>query len=131
MNSRNFITDNEEDFANRKRASTNFPNAKQSNALYNDNDNDLSEMNNEEDINYLRFKNEELHKELIDKLNKINALNDQIKNKEILIKTLKKTVSSLQEKLASAEKMKQHLNLQNRQIFETESEVTLLKTEYL
>ena len=98
--------------------------------LYNDND-DLSEMNNEEDVNYLRYKNEELNKELIEKLNKINTLNEQNKNKEILIQTLKKSVSSLQEKLGSTDKMKQHLNLQNRQIFETESEANLLKAEYL
>lgn len=88
-------------------------------------------MQNEEDVNYLRFKNEELQKELIHKINKINSLNAQNNNKEVLIQTLQKSVASFQEKLTSADKMKQHLNLQNRQIFETESEANLLKAEYL
>lgn len=101
-----------------------------SNNLYNHND-DLSDMNHEEDVNYLRYKNEELNKELIDKLNKINSLNEQNKNKDVLIQTLKKSNSSLQEKLASADKMKQHLNMQNRHIFETESEANIIKAEYL
>ena len=30
---------------------------------------------NEDDINYLKYRTEEMNKELIDKLNKINALN--------------------------------------------------------
>ncbi len=121
--------------SNRKKPSSNyasnFPKPSSASNLYNDNNNDLSEMQNEEDVNYLRFKNEELQKELINKINKINSLNAQNNNKEVLIQTLQKSVASLQEKLGSADKMKQHLNLQNRQIFETESEANLLKGEYL
>lgn len=88
-------------------------------------------MNNEEEINFLKYKIEELNKEYIDKLDKINGLNEQIKNKDVLIQTLKKTISSLQEKLSTNEKVKLQMNMQTKQFIETESEVNFLRTEYM
>lgn len=87
--------------------------------------------NNEEDLNYLKYKTEELNRELIDKLNKINSLNDQNKNKEILIQTLKKTINSQNEKLALTEKIRNQMSLQNKQIEENEVENNLIKSEYM
>jgi len=70
-----------------------------------------------------------LNKELIVNLNKINALNDQIKNKDVFINTLKKNINNLKEKLSSTEKFKHDFNAQARQIIQTESETNMLKTE--
>jgi DNA polymerase III alpha subunit len=88
-------------------------------------------MENEEDLNYLKYKTEELNRELIEKLNKINALNEQNKNKELLIQTLKKTINSQNEKLALTEKIRAQMSFQNKQIEENEMENNLIKTEYM
>lgn len=123
--------DNQENFIPKKRISNNFTKtiSKSNNNLYDENDH--SDLKNEEDLNYLNDKVEEQNKELIEKLNKINALNEQNKNKDIFIQTLKKTIENLQEKLASTEKVKQHINNQNKQILETETESNIIKAEYM
>jgi len=88
-------------------------------------------LDNEDDLNYLKYKTEELNRELIDKLNKINSLNEQNKNKELLIQTLKKTINSQNEKLALTEKVRAQMSLQNKQIEENELENNMIKTEYM
>jgi hypothetical protein len=88
-------------------------------------------MENEEDLNYLKYKTEELNRELIEKLNKINSLNEQNKNKELLIQTLKKTINSQNEKLALTEKIRTQMSVQNKQIEENEMENNLIKAEYM
>ena len=62
---------------------------------------------------------------------KYYQLNEQNKNKELLIRTLKKTINSQNEKLSLTEKIRAQMSLQNQQIEENEYENNMMKTEYM
>lgn len=91
-------------------------------------------INIENDYNYDDTYSEEqkeidLHKEYINKLDKINVLNSQIQNKDVLIKTLKQTISRLQEKLSANEKIKSQIDLHTKEFKESKNQVYILRAE--
>jgi deoxyhypusine synthase len=82
-----------------------------------------------QDRNYLKFRNEELNKELLSRIGEIQQSQEKIKSLENIVATLQKTIQGYHEKLASSEKLKVDINLRCRRINELEEEINLQKAE--
>ena len=82
-----------------------------------------------QDRNYLKFRNEELNKELLNKIGENQILQDKIKSLENIVLNLQKTIQGYHEKLAFNEKLKIDINLRTRKINELEEEINIQKAE--
>jgi hypothetical protein len=82
-----------------------------------------------QDRNYLKFRNEELNKDLLNKIGENQQLQEKIRSLENIVINLQKTIQGYHEKLASSEKLKVDINLRSRRINELEEEINLQKAE--
>ena len=85
--------------------------------------------NNEEIIN-MKYYIEELSKKLMEKEDKVQNQSFQMQTLNLLVENLKKNTKSLHEKLAEYEKLKIHINAQNKKTVDLENEISVLKQEY-
>jgi len=85
--------------------------------------------NNEEIMN-MKYYIEELSKKLLEKEDKVQNQTFQMQTLNLLIENLKKNTKSLHEKLAEYEKLKIHINAQNKKTNDLENEISILKQEY-
>ncbi len=85
--------------------------------------------NNDEIIN-MKYYIEELSKKLMEKEDKVQNQSFQMQTLNLLVENLKKNTKSLHEKLAEYEKLKIHINAQNKKTVDLENEISVLKQEY-
>ena len=85
--------------------------------------------NNEEIMN-MKYYIEELSKKLMEKEDKVQNQSFQMQTLNLLVDNLKKNTKSLHEKLAEYEKLKIHINAQNKKTVDLENEISVLKQEY-
>lgn len=84
-----------------------------------------------QDRNYLKFRNEELNKELLDKISHMKQQNDKVKSLENIVVNLQKTIQNYNEKLTYNEKQKVEINLRSRKINDLEEKNNQLKSEIM
>lgn len=91
----------------------------------------MPNFSGQEDINYYKYRIEEMNKDLIDKMNLIQTQGDQMKEMELLIDNLKKNTKTLYEKLSQNEKVKIQMNIKDKELQENENETNMIKIEYM
>jgi chromosome segregation ATPase len=74
---------------------------------------------------------EELNKKLIDKDDIIQNQSFQLQTLNQMVDNLKKNTKNLNEKLADYEKLKIHINAQNKKMADMEKETEVIKQEYM
>lgn len=96
----------------------------------NSNNKDLNRQININDIrNYLQYRNDELNKELLEKMNKIYQQNEEIKHLEMTIDNYKKNFQILNEKISKQDNLQVEINHLNKIITDIESQQNLVKME--
>ena len=88
-----------------------------------------SEFITAQDRNYLKFRNEELNKDLLEKINHNQQLNEKARSLENIIVNLQRTIQAYHEKMAVNEKQKVDINVRNRKINDLEEEINHLKAD--
>ncbi len=99
---------------------------------YNENEND-NEKNSvvEENNDDLKLYLDDLNKKLIEKDDIIQNQSFQIQTLNQMVDNLKRNTKNLNEKLADYEKLKIHINAQNKKMVDMEKETEIIKQEYM
>jgi chromosome segregation ATPase len=79
--------------------------------------------------NYLKYRNEELNKELLEKMSEIHELRETVKLYEIQMASYKKNMQKHQSDLGVSDTLKVDINILNKKINEMEAEVNFHKVE--
>ena len=93
-------------------------------------DENSQRKDNNEEIMNMKYYIEELSKKLMEKEDKVQNQSFQMQTMNLLVENLKKNTKSLHEKLAEYEKLKIHINAQNKKTVDLENEISVLKQEY-
>lgn len=94
-------------------------------------DNDKNSIYEENNNNDLKDYIHELNKKIIDRDETITNQSFQIQTLNQMIDNLKKNTKNIHEKLAEHEKLKIHINAQNKKMADMEKETEAIKYEYL
>jgi hypothetical protein len=85
----------------------------------------------EENNDDLKIYLDDLNKKLIEKDDIIQNQSFQIQTLNQMIDNLKRNTKNLNEKLADQEKLKIHINAQNKKMVDMEKETEMIKQEYM